>query len=432
MASLRRVVCAMIMAVAARGLELRAQTPPVDTTRAHDDTATTWGAVDPGNGFILAKTDRGTLAISAYALWRYINQLPVHETYVDHLGNEHVVDTRNDMQFHRVQIFFKGWIYLPKLRYQITVWTVNATQQVAVVGSITYNFAKQFKLTAGVNGLPGTRTLGGSHPYWLGTDRVMADEYFRPGFTSGLWATGEALPRFYYTLMVGDNLSQLGITAAQLTRNMATGGTVWWMPTTGEFGPRGGFGDYEEHKHLATRFGTSYVHSHENRFNELTESSPDNTQIRLSDALLLFQTGSLADGVTISDATYQVNSFDAGLKYRGAFLQTELFFRRLDRFVSDGPLPLGSVVDRGWYLQGSYMFLPKRWEVFAATSQIDGQFNRSWEVLGGLNWFPDASRNTRVNLYVTRVNRSPVSSVFGYYVGGLRGTITSVAWSFLF
>ena len=35
------------------------------------------------------------------------------------------------------------------------------------------------------------RSLDGSHPYWLASDRVLADEFFRPGFTSGVWLTGQ-------------------------------------------------------------------------------------------------------------------------------------------------------------------------------------------------------------------------------------------------
>lgn len=404
----------------------------VDSSLARSDTATNWGAVEPGNGFTLAKTDVGTLGISVYALWRYLNQLPVHENYLDHLGNSLIVDTRNDLQYHRILATIKGWVYLPKLNYAVTMWTVNATQQVAIVGNLTYDFAKQFKLSGGINGLPGIRSLLGSHPYWLATDRFMAEEFFRPGFTGGMWASGELFPRLYYSFMVGNNISQLGITANALTRYLATGTSVWWVPTTGEFGPRGGFGDYEDHQRPAIRLGTSYTHSRENRFNQLAESSPDNTQIRLSDGVLFFQTGALAPGVTIIDATYQLNAFDAALKYKGLFLFAEAYMRRLNRFNADGTPPIGDVYDSGWELQAAYMVIRKKLELYLANSEIDGQFNRAWEIGGGVNWFPDKSRNFRVNLFFSGVNRSPVSSAFGYYVAGLRGNVISVSWAMFF
>jgi len=432
----RRLLVAAVLGTLARGdARLLAQVTrdtTRDTVRAQPDTSERWGAIDPGKGFTVATTDKGTLAISAYVLWRYLNQLPVVEFYTDHLGRRFQVKTRNDLQLHRILLSFLGWIYLPKLSYVVTGWTVNSTGQVALVGALTYDFSNAFKLSGGIGALPGTRSLLGSHPYWLGTDRFLADEYFRPGFTGGAWGEGEIARGLYYRAMVGNTISQLGLTAGQLTRYLATGASIWWMPTTGEFGPRGAFGDYEDHRKLATRFGTSYTHSRENRFSQLNQPSPDNTQIRISDSRLLFETGALAPDVTVIDATYQLNAFDVGLKYRGAFLQTEIYMRRLNRFTADSILPVAHVYDSGYYITGSYMVIPKHLELFAETSKINGQFNNAWEAIGGINWFPDDTRNMRVNLYTGHVDRSPVGSLFGYYSAGLTGTVIALSTSIFF
>lgn len=156
------------------------------------------------------------------------------------------------------------------------------------------------------------------------------------------------------------------------------------------------------------------------------------SSIRLSDALNLFETGSLADGVTMQKANYILNSFDAGIKYRGLWLQAEYYIRRLYKFEADGPLPLSSILDQGFYVQGAYMTVPKLLELYASTSHVFGEFNDCWEVLGGANLYPFDTRNFRLNLQVIRVHRSPVSSVFGYYVGGQNGTTLSLASSVLF
>ena len=163
---------------------------PRDTTKVQPDTAEQWGAIDPGKGFTLASTDQGSLAMSAYVLWRYLNQLPVQQTYFDHLGELQRVNTRNDLQLHRILFSILGWIYLPKLTYVVTVWTVNSTGQVSVVGSITYEVEDRLHIGGGIGGMPGIRSLLGSHPYWLGTDRFLAEEYFRPGFSGGIWMDG--------------------------------------------------------------------------------------------------------------------------------------------------------------------------------------------------------------------------------------------------
>jgi len=415
-----------------------AQNKAADTTQLKaktdtaGDTTESWGSYAPGEGFDVAKTPKGSLNISGYAMFRYINQLPAHQSYRDHLGNLLDVDARNDLQFHRALIYFTGFVYLPKLRYVLTVWTVNSTNQVAVVGSISYLFNKGFNLYAGINGMPGTRSMSGSHPYWMAPDRVMADEFFRPGFTSGVWATGEPVRGLRYNAMIGTNLSQLGISAREDTRDLAFGGTVWWMPTTGEFGPRGAYGDYEDHQKLATRFGVSGTHSREDRFSQISVRSPDNTQIRLSDAINLFETGALAPGVTVEKANFDLLAMDLGMKYRGFFLQTEFYGRWLSRFQTDGPVPIHSIQDYGLMVQTAKMVKPRKIELYAATSYIFGEFNDSWELIGGGNVYPANTRNFRINLQLMHVNRTAPSSSFGYYTGGQTGTTISVATSVLF
>ena len=126
---------------------------------------------DPGKGFLVGRNDAGELAISAYALLRFINQMPGEQTYTDHLGNTRVTDGRRDIYPHRVMVFFKGWLGRPQLIYNIIIWTVNATDQDALFATIGYQFSKRFAIYGGLNGFPGSRTLQGSHPYWLGNDR---------------------------------------------------------------------------------------------------------------------------------------------------------------------------------------------------------------------------------------------------------------------
>lgn len=395
----------------------------------------TWGAATPGEGFLIGKTSLGELSISAYALIRYMNQLPSGQTFVDHLGRTREVDARHDIWGHRLMVHLKGWLGLPKLRYQITWWTVNPTDQDALFGVLGYQFHRKFSLYAGLNGIPGSRTMHGSHPHWLGHDRVMADEFFRPYFTHGVWANGEVLPGLWYQGMVGNNLSTLGVTATQLTRDFAYGGSVWWMPTTHEFGPNGSFDDWEHHEDVATRFGVSGTISREDRFSDQS-TIPDNTTLKLADSVNLFELGALAPDVTVLEARYRLLSADAGLKYRGVFLQAHYFQRWLDDFTADGALPVSSIVDKGLYLQAAFYPVKQKLELYGATSWVfgddDAGFDTQHELVGGANWFPAPTRDIRINAQLLRVNRSPVSSSFGYYVGGQKGMTASVAASIMF
>lgn len=395
-----------------------------------------WGEFDAGEGFLVGRNSLGELAISGYGLLRWVNQMPVDQTFTDHLGNTRTVDARNDIFPHRVMVFFKGWMGSPKLVYTIILWTVNTTDQDAVFVTIGYQFGRRLSLYGGLNGNPGTRSLQGSHPFWLGHDRVMADEYFRPYFANGLTAQGEITPGLWYNAMVSNNSSALGVKATQLDRQFTTSGSMWWMPTTKEFGPRGAFGDWERHEKLATRFGFSLTNSREERFTDAVSGAAGNTTIKLQDSLNVFDTGALAPGVTIDTVDYKLLAIDAGLKYRGIFLQTEIYSRWLDNFKADGPLPATSLFEQGYYVQAAFYPVPKKLEVYGITSQIfgdkDAGFSDSSEYGAGLNFYPVATRNHRLNLQLMDVNSSPVSSTFGYYVGGQRGTTVSAAFSVFF
>ena len=395
-----------------------------------------WGDFEPGSGFLVGRSGLGELAISGYVMARYLNQIPGEQTFTDHLGNTRAVDGRHDIYSHRIMVFLKGWLGSPKLIYNITLWTVNTTDQRAIFAVLGYQFGRRFSLYTGLNGNPGTRSLQGSHPFWLAPDRVMADEFFRPFFTAGVWAQGELVPGLWYNAMLGDNSSILGVKATQLDRSFTTGASMWWMPTTREFGPRGAYGDWEMHEKLATRFGFSTTWSPEERFTDATTGASGNTTIRLADSVNVFEMGALAPGVTVDRVGYQILSIDAGLKYKGIFLQTEIYNRWLDNFEADGPLPVPSIHDTGFYVQAAFFPVRKKLELYTATSQIYGDktagFGNSSEYLFGANYYPFNSRNHRLNAHVIDVNRSPVSSTFGYYVGGQKGTTFSMAFSVFF
>jgi len=396
----------------------------------------TWGVIDAtGSGVVIHRSDAAEVAVGAYALVRYVNQLPAEQQFTDHLGNVHDIDTRNDLQFHRAMIHLRGWLLSRKARYQITVWTVMSTDQTTLYGFLGYQFHKRFNVYGGINTLGGTRSVMGSHPFWLANDRVMADEFFRPSFTGGVWVNGELLPGLWYHVATANNLSQLGITANQLDRGLGTGVTLWWMPTTHEFGPNGSYGDWDYHENLATRFGISSARSREDRQLQ-ANTSPENTQLKLADSLNLFDPGSLAPGVTVDEADYRVLAMDAGFKYRGIFAQAEYYNRWLNDFEADGLLPVERIHDHGFYLQAAFYPIKKKLELYGVTSRIfgdkDAGFHNSREFIFGGNYYWFNSRNLRTNVQLMDIDRSPVGSVFGFYVGGQKGTSISVATSFYF
>ena len=399
-----------------------------DKTRmpeASEGNPVVFGEFNPGRGFTVARGEYGQLNLSGYMVARYLNQLPATQSATDHLDRPIPVNPRQDFQFHRVMLFSQGWLFSPKFQYLTFVWTVQDTNQIALGGALAYNFGKYMHLGIGWNAFPGTQSVQGSHPYWPSYDRVMADEFFRPFFSQGVFAEGNLLPKLQYRWLVGNNLSNLGVPAIRLSRRLSAGGALTWFPTTGEFGPRGAFGDYEQHEKLATRFNLAYTYSPEDRQTPIGTPAA-NTTLRLADSLNIFDTGALANGVTVDRARYQMVAVAAGMKYHGFWLQGEGYGRRLDNLVADGRLPLRSVRNSGFYVQLADMVVPKRLELYGATSYVFGDFGHPKEFIGGSNYYPWNTRNIRLNTQLIYVYHSPVNSTFGFYIGQTTGPIFSI------
>jgi hypothetical protein len=358
---------------------------------------------------------------------RYLNQMPGEQKWKDHLGVEREFVGRNDFHWHRAMLWFSGFVGTPKLTYAATVWTVMTTQQTLLYGTLTYTFNKRIGCGMGIYPNLSIRSMQGAFPFFTSTDRTMAEDALRGGFTQGFFLKGELFPKFYYSLMLGNNLSSLGVKSANLTRDLSKSASVFWMPTTGEFGPRGGHGDLEHHYKLATRFGASYCQSREDRFNNTGQPSPDNTQVRMSDGVLFFETGALAEGVTVDQADYQMLAVDLAAKYKGFYFFSEFYFRRLSDFDADGPVPISSINDNGYTLQVSYMVIPKILCLYGINSMIIDEFKRNpYEAGGGVNIYPLKTRNWRINTQVMHVEKSAAGGTFGLYTAGQTGTTITI------
>jgi hypothetical protein len=389
------------------------------------------GEFRPAKGFDLVKTKRASLNISFYGLFRYMNQLPGDQTFIDHLGRERPVKARNDFNWHRTFVWLTGFFYVPRFRYNISLWSLPTTQQTLLFGNLQYKFSQAFGLGVGITPNLTARSVQGSWPFWGSSDRQMAEDFFRGGFSSGVFVTGQPIQKFWYTASINTNISQLGTTAANDSRDMAYSASVVWRPTTGEFGPRAGLGDFEYHSTLATQFGVSAGHSRESRY--ASDSAPPNaTQIKLSDGLNPFDAGALADGATVQKLDYDEMAIDAGFKYRGFSFQSEYYVRKLSNFQAIGVVPPDAIVDHGFQVQGMHMVVPRLVGVYLTYGYLWDDFQRHpWELSGGVSVYPSRSRSWRLNLHLIRIERSPAASNFGFYTSGQSGTTISAGTDIL-
>jgi hypothetical protein len=383
-----------------------------------------WGGFEPGKGVVLMRGDDGEVDLGLVSYLRYLNQHGMRSTYTSAFGQAFDVTPREDFQLAKVQITFRGWLFSPRFGYNAYVWTSQASQglgaQVVVAGNINWTFADWLRLYFGIHSLPSTRSTNRTFPYWLRNDnRPIADEFFRGSYTQGVWAEGKIVPGLEYRAMIANNLSALGVQARQLDAKPNTmSAALTWMPSTGEFGPANGFGDFEGHQKLATLFSAHYTRSTETPQSQPATDSIENTQLRLSDGTLLFSSTAFPTG-RILEARYQMVALDAAFKYKGFSLEGEGYLRWLNHFQLQGTVPFKDLFDTGFQLQAAAMLIPKTLQVYFSGSKIHGEYGDPYDLGFGINYFPLKRRDLRVNVLGLYVFHSPVGyTAYPVPVGG--------------
>ena len=355
---------------------------------------------------------------------RYLNTLSANETFTDHLGVVREVHRRNDITVNRSMFVFNGYMFDKRARYNLTVWTSAGAASIVVAGNIGWQFNKALTITGGYTGVPGSRSLVNTFPFFTATDRSMADNFFRPSFTQGVWANGEPIKGVNYLVFVGNGLNTLSISATKIDTNLLFSGSVWWEPL-GDYGPptraRNMYDDYFESDKLRIRLGTAFTRSREDRFSNLDQSSPENTSIHNSDGVLTFSTGAFAPGVTVEKALYRMWAIDGGLKWKGFAVNGQYYFRWLNDFEADGPLPISSTFDHGFELSAGKFIVPKTLMAYVRGSAVFGQFGNSHEYAGGLKWHFLPTERLWLSAELMRVFKVPYGGAFTPYTAGLTG-----------
>ena len=92
------------------------------------------------------------------------------------------------------------------------------------------------------------------------------------------------------------------------------------------------------------------------------------------------------------------------MKYRGIFIQTELYNRWINGIDADGVLPVSEIVDKGFYIQSAFYPIKQKLEVYGSTSWIfgdkDAGYSDSHEYLAGANVYWFVNRNVRSNVQI--------------------------------
>jgi len=357
---------------------------------------------------------------------RYLNTTSSPESFIDHLGVTREVHTRNDITVNRSMFILGGYAFDERLKYSLTVWTSAGASSIVVAGNIGWQFNKALTITGGYTGVPGSRSLVNTFPYFAATDRSLADNFFRPAFTQGIWANGEPIKGLNYLVFLGNGLNTLSISANKIDTHLLVSGSVWWEPL-GDYAPPGKsrnmYDDYFAEKKARIRIGTSFTRSREDRFSNLDQSNPDNTSIHNSDGVLTFSTGAFAPGVTVQEATYRMWAIDGGIKWNGLAINGQYYFRWLTDFVADGPMPLSSTYDHGGELSAGYFVIPQKVMPYIRGSKVFGQFGDAFEYAGGVKWHFLPTERLWLSAEMMRVHKVPYGGAFTPYTAGLTGWV---------
>jgi hypothetical protein len=251
--------------------------------------------------------------------------------------------------------------------------------------------------------------------------RLIADEFFRPSYTTGIFARGQLTDTLRYQIMLGNNMSTLGVPAVRMDNGLNTVSSALVWTSTKDFNER--FGDFDDHQQPAIRLAAHFSRSDENKESQPNEESPENTQLRLSDGSVIFTPDLFGPGITITDARYQMTAVDGAFKYRGFALEAEYFWRRLDDFRGPNTDGLPRLSDQGFQIQGSAMAVPQTLQLYTGYSKILGQFGQPWDTRGGINWFPWKNKVVRFNVEALYLHKSPVGYTSVPFALGGRGLI---------
>jgi hypothetical protein len=379
----------------------------------------------PNAGFLLYDGPKGQIYMRLFSYARYLNQHGLDETYVDSFGTVKTIQIREDFQLNKFFLPFSGWFLSPKFRYYLYVWSSNPSQgdpaQVVGAGNLSYVFNRFVTVGAGITSLPSVRSTEGQFPYWLGVDdRLTSDEFFRGSYTSGVWVKGEIFTKARYMAMIANNLSTLGVSASQLDAQVSTQSFVLsWLPTTGEFGLYGTFGDFDWHDRLATRIGLHYTHSREDEQTQPGTNAIENSQIRLTDGNVIFTADLFGPGIDVDRVTYGMASVDVGAKWHGFSVEAEYYWRNLTNFAGTNTGSLEDIDDTGYQVQVSAMAVRDTVQVYAGAAEIRGEQGNASEVRGGANWYFMRERGLRLNAEWIHLDDCPVGyTAVPYPVGG--------------
>ena len=372
------------------------------------------------------------LAMNGFMQLRWLEFARESRSWTDSRGIVRPVKNINTFNLNRVLLSFSGHVLDERLVYRAMLFgtsDMGVRSAFVPLGTVGWKFSEAVTLAGGVTIVPSSREWVDAQPWTLGVDRSMANTFFRPGYSPGVFAVGSLLDdEVQYQAGVWNAIDGGQAGVLREGTSMAWAGNTWWEP----WGPFGiGASDMEHHEDPVIRVGTSGVYA-PTYANPIVGNNPEDTIVRLSDGTPLAATGALGGRTVVDRFLYKLATVDAAWKWQGVGLFCEYYWRLLDDFSGEGPFDRSSIFDQGGMAYLSWCFVPRTYEIYGRSSVVTGPYGTGQEYGGGLNWYLKKTRQARLTFEALHINRNPAQNFLYPYRAGYTGTAIQTQFQVVF
>ncbi|MEQ9411107.1 MAG: porin [Fuerstiella sp.] len=402
---------------------------PAKPACGESDTAKTFHKldyyVDYDKGFVIRPIDPGkhpfSLKVNGWVQFRHHAFAREATTWTDNAGVTGPVQTRNAFDVERARLNLSGHVIDERSTFFIQI--DGDTDGAHTLDFFDYwwawRFSDSFQIQMGKRKVPGSRQwlLGARRTRLI--DRPMANDFFRPDRTVGVFGVGTLGETGHYELMVGNGYFSANTPESGADDRLTFAATNYF-DLLGDFG--GQLVDFGHSDQALVRIGHSFVYSPQAGHVSGTPLGEANF-LRLADGTRLVQIGALAPGVTVSNFDVLLYSVDAAWKHQGWSVNAELFLRWIEQIEGNGPLPVSDIFQRGVLVEGGRFLIPELLDVNIRYSQVSGPFGNASEYAAGFNWYPLRKSTMKVSFDVTSLDGSPLQNTTSDIQVGDDGTL---------
>ena len=320
-------------------------------------------------------------------------------------------DDINGFEIEDLRLILTGHIHSPKLTYEITT-TADTDQDHewrTWRAYVTYAFADELKVSAGLFKIPFGRQEHAGKAAQQFVDRSLANEVFNLDRAMTAMLHGTFARRLGYAMAISNGFAcpRDSPSREQLDTNFAYTarlvGHILGTPIATE-------SDLAWSKDPQLEVGLSFAYNDDN--GDRNPSAPSSIPDRI-------RRGRGIGGNALADLTgtdlYQFGA-DAAFRYRGLSVTAEYWLRTVDgdsEFSAWEQLTGRDEAShqQGGHVQAGYFVVPKKVEVAARLGGVwDNNGDEVWEYALGVNYFPWGTYNVLLQADFTRIAEAPVSS----------------------